>query len=142
MTLNGWLQIGLFCLAILVCVKPLGLYMARLFEGERVFLSPLLAPVERFLYRLCGIRDDSEQRWTQYTCIADAGLLGGRLPVALPRCSGCRNGRALRFFNPQHLGAVALDLAFQHVRQLHHQHQLAILFWQKPPCPIWSRCWA
>ena len=44
MTANGWIQIGLFCLAIIVCVKPLGLYMARLFEGERTFLSPVLGP--------------------------------------------------------------------------------------------------
>ncbi len=107
MTLNGWLQIGLFCLAILICVKPLGFYMARLFEGERVFLSPLLAPVERVLYRLCGIRENSEQRWTQYTIamlvFSVAGFLSlytmQRLQAVLP-------------FNPHNLGAVAPDLAF------------------------------
>ena len=67
MTINGWIQIAIFCLAIIICVKPLGGYMARLFEGERTFLSPLLAPVERFIYRLCGIDEADEQRWTQYT---------------------------------------------------------------------------
>ena len=62
MTLNGWIQIAIYCLAIIVCVKPLGLYMARFFEGEIKFL----APVERFLYRLCGVKGE-EQHWTTYT---------------------------------------------------------------------------
>ncbi len=57
MTANGWIQIGLFCVAVLVCVKPLGLYMARVFEGEIRFL----APVERFVYRLCGVKQDGEK---------------------------------------------------------------------------------
>jgi len=52
MTTNGWIQIGLFCLAILVCVKPLGLYMARVFDGEITFLRP----VERFIYRVSGVK--------------------------------------------------------------------------------------
>jgi len=62
MTANGWIQIALYCLAIIVCVKPLGLYMARVFEGELKFL----APVERVIYRLCGVRGE-EQHWTAYT---------------------------------------------------------------------------
>ena len=45
MTTNGWIQIALFFLVIIVCVKPLGRYMARVFEGERTFLSPILRPV-------------------------------------------------------------------------------------------------
>ncbi|MEP6829900.1 MAG: potassium-transporting ATPase subunit KdpA [Rhizomicrobium sp.] len=107
MTLNGWLQIGLFCLAILICVKPLGFYMARLFEGERVFLSPLLAPVERVLYRLCGIRENSEQRWTQYTIAMLAFSVAGFLSLyAMQRL------QAVLPFNPQNLGPVAPDLAF------------------------------
>ena len=107
MTINGWLQIGLFCLAILVSVKPLGAYMARLFEGERVFLSSLLAPVERGIYRACGINPNEEQHWTQYTIAMLAFSVAGFLSLyLLQRLQGFLP------FNPQHLGAVAPDLAF------------------------------
>jgi K+-transporting ATPase ATPase A chain len=102
MTANGWIQIAFFCLAILVCVKPLGLYMARIFEGEIAFLRP----VERFLYRLCGIKGE-EQHWTTYTIAMLAFSIAGfvslylmqRLQAALP-------------FNPQALAAISPDLAF------------------------------
>ena len=53
MTLNGWLQILLYCGIILVLVKPLGGYMTRVFNGERTFLSPVLVPIERGLYAHC-----------------------------------------------------------------------------------------
>lgn len=66
MTLLGVLNIAIFFLIILALTKPLGAYMARVFEGQRTFLHPVLRPLERLIYRLCGIREDSEQRWTQY----------------------------------------------------------------------------
>ena len=66
MTASGLLYIVVFFLVLLGLTKPLGLFMANLFEGKRTFLHPLLRPLERFIYRLCGIREDSEQRWTQY----------------------------------------------------------------------------
>ena len=102
MTANGWIQIALFCLAVLVCVKPLGLYMARVFEGEVRFL----APVERVLYRLCGVKGE-EQHWTTYTIAMLAFSIAGfvslyliqRLQAALP-------------FNPQGMATVTPDLAF------------------------------
>ena len=107
MTTNGWLQIGLYCLALLVCVKPLGAYMARLFEGERVLLSPLLAPIERGIYRACGVNPREEQHWTQYTIAMLAFSVAGFLSLyLLQRLQGFMP------FNPQHLGAVAPDLAF------------------------------
>ncbi len=107
MTAIGWIQIGLFCLAIIVCVKPLGLYMARLFEGERTFLSPVLGPIERGIYRLCGVKADEEQHWTTYTIAMLAFSIAGfvslyliqRLQTVLP-------------FNPQGLSAVTPDLSF------------------------------
>ncbi|HKU54635.1 MAG TPA: potassium-transporting ATPase subunit KdpA [Rhizomicrobium sp.] len=107
MTANGWIQIGLFCLAIIVCVKPLGLYMARVFEGERSFLSLVLGPVERGIYRLCGVKPDQEQHWTSYTTAMLVFSIAGfvslylmqRLQLALP-------------FNPQGLAAVTPDLSF------------------------------
>ncbi len=107
MTVNGWIQIALFCLAILVCVKPLGGYMARVFAGERTFLSPLLSPVERLIYWLGGVRPDEEQHWTGYTIAMLAFSLAGFLSLyALQRF------QAVLPFNPQGLGAVGPDLAF------------------------------
>jgi potassium-transporting ATPase potassium-binding subunit len=66
MATSGVLYIVIFFLVLLALTKPLGLFMARVFEGERTFLHPLLRPLERLVYRLCGIREDAEQRWTQY----------------------------------------------------------------------------
>ncbi len=66
MTANGVIQILIFFGILLLTTKPLGAYMAKVFEGRRTFLSPLLGPVERVCYRLCGVNPDAEQRWTQY----------------------------------------------------------------------------
>src|SRR5262245_13173878 len=67
MTPNGILQILLFFAIVLLLVKPLGIYMFRVFERQRTFLDPVLEPVERLVYRLSGVRPDEEQRWTTYT---------------------------------------------------------------------------
>ncbi|HEV7672486.1 MAG TPA: potassium-transporting ATPase subunit KdpA [Thermoanaerobaculia bacterium] len=67
MTANGWLQLALFVLALLAVTKPLGVYMARLFAGERVWTSPLLGPLERAIYRICRVDPKQEQHWTAYT---------------------------------------------------------------------------
>jgi K+-transporting ATPase ATPase A chain len=67
MTLNGWLQIALYVGVLLLCVKPLGLYMARVFNGERTFLDPVMRPVERFIYAVNGVDPRQEQHWTTYT---------------------------------------------------------------------------
>ena len=66
MTGNGWLQIAVFFLLVLACAKPLGLYIAAVMEGKRTWLSPILAPCERIIYRICGVAPDREQRWTSY----------------------------------------------------------------------------
>jgi len=66
MTASGVLYIVVFFLVLLALTKPLGLYMANVFEGKRTFLHPLLRPLERLAYKLCGVREDAEQRWTQY----------------------------------------------------------------------------
>ncbi|MBV8858728.1 MAG: potassium-transporting ATPase subunit KdpA [Acidobacteria bacterium] len=66
MTLNGWLQILLFLAAVLAATKPLGLFMTRVFNGERTFLHPALRPVERLVYRLTGVDEEREMRWTEY----------------------------------------------------------------------------
>src|SRR5690242_14186290 len=107
MTINGWIQIAIYFALILVCVKPLGLFMAKVFEGERTFLSPVLQPVERVIYRICGVDARDEQHWTNYTIAMLLFSVAGfvtlyalqRLQAALP-------------FNPQHLAGVSADSSF------------------------------
>ena len=67
MMANGLLQIALYLGVLVLLVKPLGLYMARVFSGERTFLDPVLRPVERLIYRFCGVDPRQEQHWTTYT---------------------------------------------------------------------------
>src|SRR3984893_6874238 len=66
MTSIGILQIAAFFGLILLVTKPLGLFMSRLFQGERTFLHPVMRPLEVLVYKLCGVREDDEQRWTRY----------------------------------------------------------------------------
>jgi K+-transporting ATPase ATPase A chain len=66
MTSQGVLQIMVYFVVLLVVTKPLGLYMARVYEGEKTFLHPVLRPLERFIYALSGVKEGLEQRWTQY----------------------------------------------------------------------------
>src|SRR5512136_2399728 len=62
----GWLQFAIYLVILLALVKPLGLYMARVYQGERTFLAPVLAPVERFFYRLAGVDPETEMGWKTY----------------------------------------------------------------------------
>src|SRR3954452_19755582 len=66
MTFNGWLQILVYFLIVLAMTKPIGVFMTRVFGGERTFLHPLLRPVERIIYRLTGVNEEREMRWTEY----------------------------------------------------------------------------
>ena len=102
MTANGWIQIAIYCAAILVCVKPLGLYMARVFEGEIKFLEP----VERALYRLCGVKGE-EQHWTTYTIAMLAFSIAGFVSLYL-----MQRLQAVLPYNPQGMAAVTPDLSF------------------------------
>jgi K+-transporting ATPase ATPase A chain len=107
MTANGWLQIGIYLAAIFIITKPLGIFMTRVFERQRTFLDPLLRPLERLTYRLCGIDDTREMHWTQYgiAMLLFSGVsmlllyLIERVQFWLP-------------FNPQKLANVAPDLAW------------------------------
>jgi potassium-transporting ATPase potassium-binding subunit len=67
MTANGWFQIGLFFLVILLVTKPIGVFMMRVFNRERTFLDPVLRPIERLVYWLTGVDESREMRWTEYT---------------------------------------------------------------------------
>ena len=66
MTLNGWLQILLFFVIVLLITKPLGVFMAHVFNRETTFLDPVLRPVERLIYRLTGVNEEREMKWTEY----------------------------------------------------------------------------
>ncbi len=67
MSINGWLQIALLLLLAFILIKPLGAYMARVFEGERTFLAPVLGPIEKLIYLIAGINPKREQGWLAYT---------------------------------------------------------------------------
>src|ERR1700736_5838480 len=66
MTANGWFQIGFFLLVIFLITKPLGVFLSRVFSGQRTFLNPVLRPIEKLIYRLTGIDEKHEMRWTEY----------------------------------------------------------------------------
>jgi len=67
MTANGWFQIGFYLLVIFLLTKPIGIFIARVFNREKTFLDPVLSPVERLVYRLTGVEEQREMRWTEYT---------------------------------------------------------------------------
>jgi K+-transporting ATPase ATPase A chain len=107
MTANGWFQIGLYVLVLFLITKPIGIFLARVFEREKTFLDPLLRPVERLIYRLCGVDESKEMRWTEYgtTMLVFSAVslillyLFERLQYWLP-------------WNPQRLANVSPDLAW------------------------------
>jgi K+-transporting ATPase ATPase A chain len=107
MTANGWFQILLFLALIFLITKPLGIFMTRVFNREKTFLDPALRPVEKLLYRLTGVDENHEMRWTEYavSMLLFSGVamlvlyLIQRLQQFLP-------------WNPQHFAAVGPDLAF------------------------------
>jgi K+-transporting ATPase ATPase A chain len=107
MTVNGWLQIALYCVLLLLITRPIGGYMARAFNGERTLLSPVLRPIERGIYRLCGVDETQEQHWVTYSIAMLAFSFAGfvvlygllRLQNHLP-------------FNPAGQDAVGPGLAF------------------------------
>lgn len=107
MTASGWVQIALFLGAVFVVTKPLGIFMARVFNREKTFLDPGLRPLERALYRVTGVDEQHEMKGTEYG-IAMLLFSGVSMLVlyVLQRIQG------LLPFNPQKLGAVAPDLAF------------------------------
>ena len=109
MTSAGIVQILLFFGLILIFVKPLGAFMAQVFDGRRTFLHPALRWLEVLAYKISGVRENTEQRWTQYTAsLLSFSLFGFLLVYLLQRLQG------ILPFNPQHFGAgqVSPDLAF------------------------------
>ncbi len=107
MTANGWFQVGLFFLLLLAITKPMGLYMARVFSGEKTFMDPVLRPVERLLYRVTGVDETYEMRWTEYA-IAML-LMSGVSMILLYAILRLQHWLP---WNPEHFVNVAPDLAF------------------------------
>lgn len=107
MMLTGWLQIGLVLIAVLLLVKPLGLYMAAVFSGRKTVLTAVLGPIERGFYRLAGVRPDAEQTWLGYAIAVLTFSLAGFLGLY-----GLLRLQHLLPLNPQGFGALPPDLAF------------------------------
>ena len=107
MTINGLIQIALYCAIIIAITKPLGGYLAKVFAGERTFLSSVLGPIERGLYRVSGIDPNDEQHWITYAFAVIAFSVAGFVVLyAIQRLQGVLP------FNPQKLPNVGPDLAF------------------------------
>ena len=107
MTANGWLQIAFFLLIVLALTKPLGIYMARVFNRERTFLDPVLRPIERLIYRLTFVDEEREMNWKEYA--VSILLFSGVSMIVL---YVIQRAQAVLPFNPQKLPKVAADLAF------------------------------
>jgi K+-transporting ATPase ATPase A chain len=101
MTVNGWFQILVFLALIFLVTKPLGVFMARVFSRERTFMDPVLRPVERLLYRVTGVDENHEMRWTEYAIsMLLFSVVSMLLLYLIERVQGYLP------FNPQKLGAV------------------------------------
>src|SRR5579862_7924067 len=107
MTSNGWLQIAAFLALILGITKPLGVFMAKVFSGERTLLDPVARPVERLLYRVTGVDEKHEMPWTEYA--VSMLLFSGISMLVLYLIERLQH---LLPLNPQKLAAVGHTLAF------------------------------
>jgi K+-transporting ATPase ATPase A chain len=104
MNTGSWIQLVLYIVVLLLLAKPLGTFMSRVYQGERTFLDPVVGPMERLLYRLSGVRSESEMGWKTYALsLMVFNVLGLLAVYALQRL------QAVLPLNPQALGAVTPD---------------------------------
>ncbi|MBP1694049.1 MAG: kdpA [Chloroflexi bacterium] len=104
MNIYSWIQLGFYIVVLLLLAKPLGLFMARVYQGEHTILDPILRPVERLIYRLSGIKADDDMDWKTYAiAMLLFNILGLLTVYALQRFQGVLP------LNPQGLGAVTPD---------------------------------
>ncbi len=107
MTLNSYLQIGIYFVILLLLVKPLGLYMAHVYQGESTFLDRIIVPLERLCYRLMGIKPEDEMNWKTYTlALLVFSVISFLIVYLLQRLQG------ILPINPQNFKAPTPDLAF------------------------------
>src|ERR1700704_2352860 len=104
---QGWLQIGIFLIVVVALTPPLGAYMARVYQNERVFLTPVLGGVERLTYRVLGVDPKRDQDWKSYgrTLIVFSGLFWLALYLIL-------RTQAIHPFNPQGFSSGTWDVSF------------------------------
>jgi potassium-transporting ATPase potassium-binding subunit len=107
MSANGWLQFLVYSLVLLLTVRPVGIYLTRVLEGQRTWLDPILRPCERLTYKLCGVNADQEMNWRQY-----AFAMLGFSAVSLVLTYIIERAQAVLPWNPQHLAGVGPDLAW------------------------------
>jgi K+-transporting ATPase ATPase A chain len=107
MTLNGWLQILFYFIVVVLVAKPMGIFMARVFNRERTFLDPVFRPIERLLYKVTRIDENREMRWTEYSVAML--LFSGVSMFVLYLIERTQQWLPL---NPQKFAAVPQDLAF------------------------------
>jgi len=107
MTANGYLQLAFYIVVLIALAKPLGTYMARIYDGQPVVLNRIGAPLERFIYRVCGVDPAQEMRWTQYAVATLVfSVLGFVAVYALQRL------QVFLPLNPQNMAAVSPDSSF------------------------------
>ncbi len=107
MSANGWLQFAIYSLVLLATVRPVGIYLAHVLEGERTWLTPVLLPIERLIYKLCGVNAEEEMNWREYA-FAMLGFSAATLMLTYV----IERMQASLPFNPQHLANVGTDLAW------------------------------
>ena len=107
MTANGWFQILFYLLAIFLVTKPMGVFMSRVFNHEKTLLDPVLRPIEKLIYRLVGVDEKREMRWTEYTIVML--LFSG---VSMTLLYLIERTQKWLPFNPQKLPNVEPGLAF------------------------------
>ncbi|MEA3153685.1 MAG: potassium-transporting ATPase potassium-binding subunit [Betaproteobacteria bacterium] len=107
MCANGYLQLGFYMVVLIALAKPLGAYMARIYQGEPAVLNTMGASFERVIYRVCGVDPAEEMRWTRYAlAVLWLSLLSTLVVYALQRL------QAYLPLNPQNFGAVSPDSSF------------------------------
>jgi K+-transporting ATPase ATPase A chain len=104
---NGWLQFAFYCLVLLATVRPVGIYLARVLEGERTWLDPVLRPFERLIYKSCAVNSGKEMNWREY-----AFAVLGFSAASMLLTYGIERLQAFLPWNPQGLAAVGPDLAW------------------------------
>ena len=102
MSANGWLQFAIYSVVLLATVRPVGIYLARVLEGERTWLDPVLRPFERLIYKLCGVNAEKEMNWREY-----AFAMLGFSAVTLVLTYAIERLQHYLPWNPQHLPAWA-----------------------------------
>src|SRR6201994_2879166 len=107
MTFNGWLQITLYAVLVVLLTKPMGGYMTRVFAGERTLLRPILRPIEIGIYKMCGVEEREEQHWVSYAIAMLAFSFAGFVIMY-----GIQRLQHVLPLNPQGQDAVSPDLAF------------------------------